>query len=347
MEPGGGIDEFDFRSEELDLVFAELAGAAESDSATAGQASGSGLPRGTGDTLRRAREALARGQLDLATALAQEALPVDEERIEGLVLLGDVFLRRQLAGEALERYQAALAEVGAEGSPHTEDFERLHRDALLGMTKALLMLGRVAEARDGAEELCELLPGNADALRILGQVLARAGQFDRAVEILERGRAVAEADVEIATDLGLAYLETGNLAEAETELRRALGCDKLSVAAHFALGRVLDRAGRDEEAVETYRAALTLLPSYGEVALALAEVERRRGRYEAAIGVQVDLLTLDPYHLDILCQLGSVLLEAGREGDAGFAFRRVLRLDPDHEGARQGLELADSAMAGS
>jgi tetratricopeptide (TPR) repeat protein len=334
VQPGDGVEEFDFRAEDLDGLFAELMGTAVPDSNNPGQESGSRVRAQDGGTPARVREALAKGQLDLAAKLAQESLLAGKDRIESLVLLGDTFLRRQLAGEALERYQAALDEGGTEAD---ETAIALRCDALLGRTRALLILGRVAEARDGAEELCELLPGNPEALRILGQTLARAGQFDRAVEVLERGRALADDDSELATDLGLAYLETGDLAGAELELRRAIEYDGLAVAARSALGRVLERAGREEEAVAVYRAALELLPSYGEVALALAEVERRRGRYEIAIGVQVDLLTLDPYHLDILSQLGSVLLEAGRQSDASFAFQRVLRLDPEHEAARRGL----------
>lgn len=345
VDPGAAVAEFDFRPEDLDGLFAELTGVAVPGTVAPEPSGGEGAPGRAGaggDTAVRVREALAKGQLDLAATLAQDALLAGEGRTELLVLLGDTFLRRQLAGEALERYQSALE--GFEDGGAAGDESVLRSAALLGLTRALLMLGRAAEARDGAEELCALLPGDADALRLLGQALAQAGQFDRAVEVLERGRAAAPEDGEIATDLGLAYLETGDLAAAETELRRALEHDDLAVAAHAALGRVLEQGGREDEAVAAYGAALRLLPSYGEVALALADLERRRGNHEAAIGVQIELLSLDPYHVEILCQLGVVLLEAGRASDAGFAFSRVLRLDPDHEGGREGLAAA-SAVA--
>jgi tetratricopeptide (TPR) repeat protein len=350
VHAGEEIAEFDFRSEDLDGLFAELTGIPVAGSASLDLENISEPPTGVESAAERARVALAKGQLDLAAALAQEAILAEEgDRSEFLALLGDTFLRRQLAGEALERYQEALQELdgGIDDGSRADDeaSSGLRCEILLGLTRAFLMLGRIAEARDGAEELCEIRPGDPDALRILGQTLARAGQFDRAVEVLERGRAVAEEDVEIATDLGLAYLETGDLAAAERVLRGALEYDEFAVAAHGALGQVLDRMGNEDDAVASYRAALALLPSYGEVALALAELEWRRGRHDAAIAVQIELLTLDPYHLDILAQLGSVLLDAGQGDDALFAFRRVLRLDPDHLAARQGLESAGSAAA--
>jgi superkiller protein 3 len=355
VDPGAAVTDFDFRPEELDGLFAEL-----SRIDAPGEEAGSGSESVEEDPVRaaasgtavRVRDALAKGQLDLAAALAQDAILAGESPAELLILLGDTFLRRQLAGEALERYRAALAEVGGdevggdEVGGGAEAGLDLRCAALMGSTRALLMLGRAAEARDGAEELCELRPGEPDALRLLGQALAQAGQYDRAIEVLERGRAADPEDVELATDLGLAHLEAGDLAAAEDALRGALERDAEAVAAHAGLGRVLDEGGRVEEAVEAYGAALRLLPSYGEVAFALADLERRRGRSEEAIGVQVELLTLDPYHVEILCQLGSVLREAGRVDDAGFAFRRVLRLDPDHEGGLRGLaSLAASGVS--
>jgi len=90
---------------------------------------------------------------------------------------------------------------------------------------------------------------------------------------------------------------------------------------------------------------LELLPSYGEAALALVELERERRRFDEAIGVLVDLLSLDPYHLEALALLGWVLLEAGRPADAATAFRRILRFDPDHADAREGLARAEGAVA--
>src|SRR5690606_372931 len=67
VRSGEEVEEFDFRTEELDELFAELAG----DGAVTGEAT----PAAAGEVdLARIREELARGQLDLAASLAQEAL---------------------------------------------------------------------------------------------------------------------------------------------------------------------------------------------------------------------------------------------------------------------------------
>jgi len=328
VRSGEEVDGFDFRSEELDVLFAELAGGVV----------GGGEPipiRSGAADLARIREELARGQLELAASLAQEALQAGGDRAELLVVLGETFLRRQLAGEALERFRGALAELDEAGEAESVP---LRREAMQGATRALLLLGRVAEARELAEALAELVPEDASVLHLLGQTLSRGGEYDRAAEVLERALELAGTDHEIATDLGVVYLEAGELARGEAVLREVLERDPLAIAARSALGRVLEGLGREEEAATEYRRVLEILPSYGEVVLALGELECRRGRYDAAIDVQVELLSLDPYHLDVLCQLGRVLQAAGRIDDAEFAFRRVLRLDPDHEGARRGLE---------
>jgi len=104
-----------------------------------------------------------------------------------------------------------------------------------------------------------------------------------------------------------------------------------------ALGNLLVRKEREDEAVEQYRAALDVLPGYGAAALPLAEAYRRQGDRESAVRTLVDLLGVDPYHLDGLTRLGVLLYETGRRAQAAVALRRVLRIDPDHAGALAAL----------
>jgi cytochrome c-type biogenesis protein CcmH/NrfG len=52
----------------------------------------------------------------------------------------------------------------------------------------------------------------------------------------------------------------------------------------------------------------------------------------------VEFLTADPYSLGGLVRLGDLLFATGFEDEAGIAYRRVLRLDPGHLAALEGLE---------
>lgn len=128
------------------------------------------------------------------------------------------------------------------------------------------------------------------------------------------------------------------MAEAERVLRRALEIDDFAVAARVALGRSYALGGDEDAAAREFRAALDVLPSYGEAAFALADLETKRGHLRDAVHVLVDLLTVDPYHLDGLVRLGTLLTRLGRVTEAGVAFRRVLHFDPGHQQALAGLE---------
>src|SRR5438034_10546281 len=75
--------------------------------------------------------------MDVAAAEAVRAVQRGANRAEAAVLLGDIFAKRGLYGEALERYREARA------------LEPQRADALLGEVKALFALGgeRATEAR--------------------------------------------------------------------------------------------------------------------------------------------------------------------------------------------------------
>src|SRR5690606_10397383 len=316
---GGAVEEFEFDAEALDRIFGEIAEFASGVRAAA-PAVGATAGRGHDPLVEAARAALARGQFDRAVALAQQAATGDG-RGEALVVMGEAFLRRGLAGEALERFRAALDAAG--GGGEVDDLVR--RDALRGCARSLLLLDRVEGAIAVASELCEVATEEAGAHRLLGQALARAGRAKDAGEAFERPRALRGEAPAVLAELGSALLDAGELANAEVVLRRAVELDDDAAAARVALARVLEQVGRLDESAAELRSALAIVPSYGEAALMLAQLERRRGRLREAIHVLADLLTVDPSHLGALAELGSLLVDSGRIDEAAHAFRRVLR----------------------
>jgi cellulose synthase operon protein C len=302
--------------------------------------SAAGGPREPGDAadeaLDAAWHALADGRIELAATEAQRAGDAGADRRDLLLVHAEIFLKRGLAGEALERFNQVLEDPGA-GSATADRFDDRRRRALLGRARSLLVLGRVPAARETAEKLCELAPDHGPALRVLGETLVRSGAFVRAVETLERARDFLVDDAGLLIELGSAYAGCDDDAAAEAALRAALRLDEAAVAAHVALGRLYRHTGRWDAAAQEFRAALGVLPSYGDAALPLAELELERGDAGAAVAALVDLLTVDPYHLEALAQLGATLVAAGRVAEARTAYERVLRFDPGSEAAARGL----------
>jgi hypothetical protein len=83
-------------------------------------------PRGPEDPLALARDYVSKGLMDLAASEAARAVQRGADRGDAAVLLGDIFARRGLHGEALERYREARA------------LDEARPDALLGEVRALM-----------------------------------------------------------------------------------------------------------------------------------------------------------------------------------------------------------------
>jgi cellulose synthase operon protein C len=319
------IQSFEFHPGALDNLF---------DGDGAGPLQGGAEP-GTPRTelIDAAQKALEQGRLELATSHAQHAAMRGARGAEVLLLQGEIFLRRGAAGEAVERFSNALGEIARDMPGEDEPLRR----ALHGAARSLLELGRMPEAVEAAERLVELVPGDVEALRTLGEALARVHDFVRAALVLEQARLSAPDDANLLTQLGLAYAGAGDPEGAESALRRATILDAGAVAARSALGHVLAAENRLAEAEAEFEAALRTLPSYGDAAFGLAGLHERRGRLRQAIHVMADLLSVDPYRLDALNRLAELLARAGMVQEARYAYERVLRFDPHDGDAHAGL----------
>jgi tetratricopeptide (TPR) repeat protein len=343
---GESIEEFEFKPESLDEAFsAALPDAAEDASALAAGAESTEPTAEGAELLAAARQMVAHGKLDDATEQTQRALRAGADRREYLLLQGDIYMRRGLAGEAVERFTAVLAEVSATSDPSSEVTQDIVRRALAGAARCFLELNRMNEAVEAAQRLTAMAPNDSGALRLLGRALARVSDYQRAIMVLEQARAAEGGEASLLAELGSAYLGAGRLADAEAALREAVSRDEFAISARVMLGRILATANKRSEAANEFRAALDFLPSHGEAAFALADLERAEGNLRNAIVVLADLLTVDPYHLEALIKLGELLTDSGRGDQAVMAYERVLRFDPGHEIANLMLAELDAQAA--
>src|SRR2546423_10597610 len=149
-------EEFNFDQRLLDNIFQELEPPAAPEPPAA---------KAADDPLALARDYVSKGLMDVAAAEAVRAVQRGASRADAAVLLGDIFAKRGLHGEALERYREARA------------LETDRVEARLGEVKALFALGgrRAEEARALAEELLALAPDHVDALVAAARGRAPAG----------------------------------------------------------------------------------------------------------------------------------------------------------------------------
>ena len=93
-----------------------------------------------------------------------------------------------------------------------------------------------------------------------GQARLRRGQTAQATVPLEKARRRAPDKASIREALGIAYFRLRRYEEAEAEFRAALEISPVNDYAHYALGRCLEKQGRDVEANGHYKLARSLRP---------------------------------------------------------------------------------------
>ena len=94
-----------------------------------------------------------------------------------------------------------------------------------------------------------------------GRKRLRRGQAAQATVPLEKAKRREPNKASIRETLGIAYFRLGRYDEAAVEFRAALEISPVDDYAHYALGRCLEKRGRDREANTHYKLASSLRPS--------------------------------------------------------------------------------------
>jgi Flp pilus assembly protein TadD len=86
------------------------------------------------------------------------------------------------------------------------------------------------------------------------------GRAAQATVALEKAKAREPDKASIREALGIAYFRIKRYPEAETEFRKVLELAPVDDYAHYALGRCLEKLGREAEANGHYKLASSLRP---------------------------------------------------------------------------------------
>jgi tetratricopeptide (TPR) repeat protein len=259
--------------------------------------------------------------MDLAVAETTRAVQRGADRGRAATLLGDIYARRGLHGEALERYGEARTLDAANAA------------AALGEVKSLLAMQRPTEALPLAEALVARTPDDVEVLVGVAKARAATGDAASALTALQRAQTRAPARADLHKLQGDIALKVGDRQGARQAYRAALDLDKGFVQVWLDLGRLYEQDEEWRPAQQAYEEALEALPTFHEASLALADLLRRTGSVRSAVVRLADMLEQDPYDLDALLLLGRALLDDKRNEEALEAFRRVLKFDVEHAGA--------------
>jgi tetratricopeptide (TPR) repeat protein len=301
--------EFAFDPSTLDRLFRELAPAPEAPAAK------------TADPLALARDYISKGMLERAAAELSRARARGAAPAAATALLGDLFARRGLHGEALERYREARA------------IDPDSVDAATGEIRALLALGRTPEAAPLAEALARRASDAVEPHVLRARVRLEVGDAVGALDSARAAQALAPGRADLLHLQARIAARLGDRHAAHAAYREALRLDGSMAQVWYELGQLEEQETRLDAARAAYERALEVLPTFTTAALALANLIQKTESAGAAVNLLVQVLETDPYELEALAALGRVLLDDGRTPEALEALERVLRFDPEHRPA--------------
>ncbi|MBL8221007.1 MAG: tetratricopeptide repeat protein, partial [Bryobacterales bacterium] len=167
----------------------------------------------------------------------------------------------------------------------------------------------------------------------LAQVVQRSN-LKPGIERLER---LASKEPRVVFGLAQAYAVDGRRDEAVETYRAALSLNAKFVPAMQNLGELLHAMGRPSDALPVLERAKTLAPENVSVAHILGQVYRDLGRLDDALASLRNAVSLDPDFAEAHNSLGLVLMEKDDTPGALAALREALRHRPDFAEARSNL----------
>src|SRR6185369_14951186 len=134
-------------------------------------------------------------------------------------------------------------------------------------------------AKESYERAVRVQPEDPETLNNLGFSLYQNGNYRAAVDRLKRAVKLAPTDERILNNLGLALCRLGKFEEAYKQFARAAG----PYTGNLNTARMLERFGRDEEAIKYYEAARNIDPNSTLAVKRLDDLYKRTGRTDPTV----------------------------------------------------------------
>lgn len=302
------------------------------------------------------------GSTDEALSLYRQAL---RERP------GDIRVLTPFA-EALYAHKDHAAAVDA----YTRLVELMPGDARsqIRLGSALLADQRPDEAVVRFEEVIKLKPEDAHVHFLLGNAYRDRGELNEAIRCYRRSLALGrrnpvavcvqlggalvkdgqlqaarveyEKSIELAPDNPHLHFLLGNVHREQDEMEEAIACYRRSLglgsqnpaAVYFQLGKVLERTGRTEEAVEAYAEGVRIKPN-AQIFFLLGNAQRRLHHHREAISCYQRAIDMDaPNPFRLYRALAEVHVEVEETDAAITAYKKARDLQPEHAQVRSALD---------
>lgn len=196
-----------------------------------------------------------------------------------------------------------------------------------------LSAGRLRPVEEDLRLVLTAAPDQADALHMMGHLMARRGDRDVAIGYLERAVVGNPEDIEIRRTLSSTLLLAGRPRDAVSVARTALRQAPNDPGLFYELARALGEIGQTSDAIDAFKSVMDLGDETAAIHKMIGVLHHQTGQLDDALSAYQRSQKLDPKDVDTLYNIGSLHLQRRLHDDAIAAFRKVLKRAPDHVGA--------------
>jgi Tfp pilus assembly protein PilF len=201
--------------------------------------------------------------------------------------------------------------------------------------------GRYQEALERFQKADSIQPGNATVQNMIGLCYMRMDMLDKALGSFNQALDLAPAFTNARNNRGATYMamEQYHLAEVDFTAVLADSTYPHRWQAFFNLGMVYLQRGQLAAAEENLRRAATAPVPVFDAFLRLADIARENGRMDVALDWLMEARLRFPERSEAALELGTVLIELGREREARRYLEEVISADPSAPEAEQARAL--------
>ncbi len=320
-------------------------------------------------------QAIARQQLGRrATAIEayQQALTLDEEHFNSNLNLGRMFYNDEVYSTAVVYLEAAhlrrpndqkllydLAQAYSNNKQYsfaTKKLEQyLERNSDNGEAWRLLgsnysQLGdnkSAARAFDrakkygvGDDDLYERISKDIATKGNKARALTKAGQYEAAIEVLEEAIEEHSKEASLYFNLGLNYLEVGNVKKAKAQFARTVELEPSHAKAYQALGMLHYEQEEYRMAGAYYMAAIEAGKRDEYVYYKMGSCWYKLKQFEKAVGSYKKAIEINDQEKNFYFSLGSTYLALDQQYKAIESMESALVLDPQYWEAQYSIAVA-------
>jgi type IV pilus biogenesis/stability protein PilW len=219
----------------------------------------------------------------------------------------------------------------------------LYPFTLMRQGSVLLQQGRYDDALKSFEKAAQLQPENATTHNMVGLCYLKLEQYDKALAAFNQALDLVPSFSDARNNRGATYLAMKQYHLAEVDFLAVLGDPTYPHRwdVYYNLGMTYLDRGQLGAAIENFRRAANASAPVFEAFLRLSEIAQRQGKTDSAIDTLEQAHIRFPDQPEATFRLGQLLLGTGREEEGRKYLQEVAASDPSSKLAGEARKLLE------